>query len=157
MDFLKKASEIADEMLTTVNTAINRLNQTSRLYAPEDAKGMTAEVTVSIRDNGTGEVMLVLGQSLRNFPARAARAGASFARGEKVVIADVGPNVVYIDARNGATEADGQERQSTREDGNRQLNADDAKQQSLDSGIDQQSTTSQSRRSDGKRRNKRRK
>lgn len=98
MDILKKASQMADEMLNSVNEMVNRLNHTTKLYAPEDAKGLTAEISVSIQKDGTGEVMVVLGQSLRNFPARSAKTGFSFHRGQKVRIADVGPNVVYVES-----------------------------------------------------------
>ena len=98
MDFFKKASELADDMLNTVSWVVNRLNTTTKLYKPEEAKGVMAEVTVSVKANGTGEVVVVLGQSVRNFPARSAKSGLDFERGDKVRISDAGPNVVYIES-----------------------------------------------------------
>ncbi|HEY9787464.1 MAG TPA: hypothetical protein V6D17_18895 [Candidatus Obscuribacterales bacterium] len=110
MEFFKKATELADEMLNTVNVVVKKLNAPSPLFRPEDAKGSQAEVTVSIRANGTGEVVAVVGDALRNFPARASHSNREFVRGSRVRIVDAGPNVVYVeasepDAQTGKTEA----------------------------------------------------
>ncbi len=96
MEFMKRAAEIADEMLGTVGWVINRVSNTSKLYDISDAKGLTAEVTVPIRAGKPGEVVVLLGHSLRNFQARAASESGEFAKGSQVLVIDAGPNILYV-------------------------------------------------------------
>ncbi|MBX9692908.1 MAG: hypothetical protein K2Z81_11035 [Cyanobacteria bacterium] len=63
-----------------------------------DALGMVAEVSVSIPKNGTGEVVLVLRQSRRNYPARAIDSNAELRRGTKVLIVESKGKVFFVEA-----------------------------------------------------------
>ncbi|MCC6981102.1 MAG: hypothetical protein IT343_22465 [Candidatus Melainabacteria bacterium] len=96
MEMMKKAAELADEMISTVGWLLNRASSSSKLYDISDAKGLTAEVSVSIQGAKPGEVVVLLGHSLRNFSARAVNGNDVFERGSKVVIVDSGANVVYV-------------------------------------------------------------
>lgn len=98
MEILKKAAEIADEMIGTVGWLINRVSNTTKLYDISDAKGLSAEVTVPIQSGKPGEVVLLLGHSLRNFQARATNESGNFAKGSRVVVVDAGPNILYVRA-----------------------------------------------------------
>jgi len=100
MEMMKKAAVLADEMISTVGWLINRVSNTSKLYGIEDAKGLTAEVTVAVQPGKPGEVVVLLGHSLRNFPARSVNESDEFVRGSKVVVADTGSNVVYVKSHN---------------------------------------------------------
>ncbi len=63
-----------------------------------DAIGMIAEVSVSIPSNGTGEVVLVLGQCRRNYPARAFDSYAELRRGSKVVIVENEGKIFFVES-----------------------------------------------------------
>lgn len=102
MEIMKKAAEIADEMLGTVGWLINRVSNTSKLYDIVDAKGLTAEVTVPIQPGKPGEVVVLLGHSLRNFQARATAESGSFTKGSQVLVVDAGPNTLYVRAQGDA-------------------------------------------------------
>ncbi len=98
MEMMKKAAVIADEMLSTMGWLLGRVSNTSKLYDISDAKGLTAEVTVSIQAGKPGEVVVLLGHSLRNFQARSMSESGSFARGQQVLVVDAGPNILYVKA-----------------------------------------------------------
>lgn len=59
---------------------------------------MRDEVSVPIEGAKPGEVVVLLGHSLRNFSARAVGDNGDFKRGAKVVVVDTGANVVYVKA-----------------------------------------------------------
>jgi hypothetical protein len=99
MEIMKKAAEIADEMIGTVGWLINRVSNTSKLYDISDANGLTAEVTVPIKAGRPGEVLVLLGHSLRNFQARATSESGSFTKGSQVLVVDAGPNILYVRAQ----------------------------------------------------------
>ena len=98
MEMMKKAAELADEMISTVGWLLNRASNTTKLYDIADAKGLTAEVSVPIQGAKPGEVVVLLGHSLRNFSARAVGDKGDFKRGSKVMVVDTGSNVVYVRA-----------------------------------------------------------
>ena len=98
MEIMRKAAEIADEMLGTVGWLINRVSNTSKLYDISDAKGLTAEVTVPIQAGRSGEVVVLLGHSLRNFQARGTNESGNFTKGSQVLVVDAGPNILYVRA-----------------------------------------------------------
>lgn len=102
MEIMKKAAEIADEMIGTVGWLINRVSTTSKLYDISDAKGLTAEVTVPIASGRPGEVVVLLGHSLRNFQARATNESSNFEKGSQVLVVDAGPNILYVRAQDDA-------------------------------------------------------
>ena len=102
MDMMRKAAEMADEMISTVGWLLNRVSSTSKLYDISDAKGLTAEVSVPIRGDKPGEVVVLLGHSLRNFQARSLSESGAFEKGVRVLVVDTGPNIVYVRAHDGA-------------------------------------------------------
>lgn len=98
MEMMKKAAEIADEMISTMGWLLNRVSHTSKLYDISDAKGLTAEVSVPIEGGKPGEVVVLLGHSLRNFQARAINDAGNFPKGARVLVVDSGPNILYVRA-----------------------------------------------------------
>ncbi len=102
MDVIRKAAEMADEMISSAGWLLNRISSTSKLYDISDAKGLTAEVSVPIHGNKPGEVVVLLGHSLRNFQARSLCESGTFEKGARVLVVDTGPNIVYVRAHDEA-------------------------------------------------------
>ncbi len=63
----------------------------------EQSIGTIGELTVSIPENGTGEVLFMLGDSRCNYPAKAAKAGATIKRATRVVILNIENRIVYVE------------------------------------------------------------
>lgn len=64
----------------------------------EEAIGTIGEVSVSIPCGKTGEVVFVLGQKKRNYPARSSASTASdLKRGTRVVVTDIDNNIVFVE------------------------------------------------------------
>lgn len=71
--------------------------ESSALLSMEDAIGSLGEISVSIPEGRTGEVVFVLGQSKRNYSAKALDCETKIQRGTKVLIVDIEDNVVFVE------------------------------------------------------------
>lgn len=98
MDIFKKAAVFADSIFEAVTTIVQRAETPGNTYKSRDAAGTVGEVSVTIPAGGIGEVLVTLGRGIQNYPARAAKDGASFPRGSKVRISDVGGQTIYVEA-----------------------------------------------------------
>lgn len=99
------SSKAVDFVADTVSRAIElaaymheHLNSTGNSYKLEDALGMVAEISLSIPKGGSGELRMIIGKTIKHFPAQAAEEGREFKRGERVRIASVGVNTMYVEA-----------------------------------------------------------
>lgn len=97
MNIQKKTTEIANDLMDTFTWVLKKFESPPPVDLRQKALGSEAEVSVSIKAGGTGEVTAVVGGSRQHFPARALQGNQGFAKGEKVKIVDVASNVVYVE------------------------------------------------------------
>ena len=90
-------AETANEIMDIVGWLGNKLNSNGSVFKIEDARGCIAEVCMTIPAGGVGEVTVILGQTRKNFPARAKLAMQEFKTGTKVKVADVAISTVYVE------------------------------------------------------------
>ncbi|HEY9716265.1 MAG TPA: hypothetical protein V6C69_02255 [Trichormus sp.] len=95
-DVMKKSTELANDLVDSFLWALKKLDNPGRKIDPEKARGETAEVSVPIKAGKTGQILVVLSNTLQHYPARAARADMEFAKGSKVRVCDVGSNMMYV-------------------------------------------------------------
>lgn len=95
VDFI---ADTCNHVLDAVTWFSNRLNSSGSVFKINDALGATAEVILSIPCGGTGEVVLVLGKTRKNYPAKASNPELSFERGAKVRIVDIASCTMYVEA-----------------------------------------------------------
>jgi hypothetical protein len=98
MDVLKAASDFADGLLDLFSRTGKRLESPGKELSRESILGAEAQVSIPIERASVGEVLVVLGGCLQNYPARAVRPDQRFEKGSKVRIADVGANLLYIES-----------------------------------------------------------
>ena len=75
-----------------------RVNSSGNVFKISDALGASAEVLLSIPVGGTGEVVVVLGKTRKNYPAKALNPEQSFERGAKVRIVDIASCTMYVES-----------------------------------------------------------
>jgi hypothetical protein len=97
MDMIKKAGVIANDLIDSVSWLVNRMNSQGRDFNKEELVGASAEVTIPIQRGQTGEIMVALGRTLQNYPARSFRPESNFRKGDKVRIAEVGASLMFVD------------------------------------------------------------
>lgn len=95
--FVDQFAETANNILDLAAWFNSRLNTRGGVFKVEEAKGTLAEVSLSIPAGGTGEVTVIMGQTRKNYPAKALRDGEEFQRGSKVRIADVAVSTMYVE------------------------------------------------------------
>ncbi|PWT95879.1 MAG: hypothetical protein C5B53_10740 [Candidatus Melainabacteria bacterium] len=98
MDVLKAASSFADGLLDLFSRTAKKLESPGKELSRDSILGAEAQVSTSIERAGVGEVLVVLGGCLQNYPARAVRPDQRFEKGSKVRIADVGANLLYVES-----------------------------------------------------------
>src|SRR5271168_1506116 len=98
MDLLRKSAKIADDVIDFVDSALKRFDTPHGVHSRSDALGAVGEVSVGIKTGGSGEIVAVVGHSLQHYCAKAARAEEEFARGTKIRIVDVAPNIMFVEA-----------------------------------------------------------
>lgn len=100
-----KEAKVVDQLAETANQVLDviawlgkKLNSSGNVFRIEDARGATAEVSIPIPRGGIGEITVIVGQTRKNYSAKAVSAEAEYGRGAKVRIADVAISTVYVDA-----------------------------------------------------------
>ena len=68
------------------------------LFDRQKLVGSIAEITIPIKQGGMGEVIVELGKTLQNYPAKASDAEHEFTKGSKVRISSVGTNVMFVES-----------------------------------------------------------
>lgn len=74
------------------------LNSGGNSFTRSDALGQIAEITLDISASGTGELCVLLGNTLNHYPASAKAAGQEFKRGQRVKIVEVGVSTMFVEA-----------------------------------------------------------
>jgi hypothetical protein len=95
-DVIKKSTELANDLVDSFLWALKKMDNPGRKISPETARGETAEISVPIKAGKTGEIIVVLSNSLQHYPARASHGDMEFAKGTKVKVCDVGSNMMYV-------------------------------------------------------------
>jgi hypothetical protein len=90
-------AEAANQVLDVIAWLGKKLNSSGNVFRIEDAKGSPAEVSIPIPRGGIGEVTVIIGQTRKNYSAKAVSPEAEYGRGSKVRIADVAISTVYVD------------------------------------------------------------
>lgn len=98
MDVLKAASNFADGLLDLFNRTAKRLESPGKELSRDSILGAEGQVSTPIERACVGEVLVVMGGGLQNYPARAIRPDQRFDKGSKVRIADIGPNLLYVES-----------------------------------------------------------
>ncbi len=91
-------AETANHIMDTVSWFAKTLHSSGNVFKIEDARGATAEVSLSIPKGGAGEVCLRLGQTRKHYPAQAANPDEEFRRGAIVRVKDVGVNTMFVES-----------------------------------------------------------
>lgn len=99
--YLKQAidvfAETTNHIIDSVSWMANKLQSNGSIFKLEDARGLNAEVSLSIPPGETGEIVVILGQTRKHYPARAVDSSKEFRRGSKVVIKDIAVSTMYVD------------------------------------------------------------
>lgn len=90
-------SETTSQLANAVEWMTTQLNVPGNVFKVRDAIGQTAEITLSIPNGGTGELVVILGNTRKYYAAKAKNPGEDFKRGTKVKIADVAVNTMYVE------------------------------------------------------------
>ena len=91
-------ANVANQILDVISWLGQKLNSSGNVFRMEDAKGALAEVSTPIPRGGVGEVTVIVGQTRKNYSAKAVRPEEEFNRGTRVRIAEVGVSTMYVEA-----------------------------------------------------------
>ena len=90
-------SSATERIIDAVQQFADKFTVTTTKVCIQDCVGKDAEVSVTVPPNGTGEVIITLAGSHRQYSARGKDGRKTFKRGTKVRVVDAGTSTVYID------------------------------------------------------------
>ena len=91
-------AETTNQVLDTVSWVAGKLHSSGNTFKIAEAKGHTAEVSLSIPPGGTGEIVVVLKDTRKHYPARAVTGEMELKRGSKVIIKDIAVSTMFVEA-----------------------------------------------------------